>query len=72
MNQATSSTGAANIATTIKATNVIAMIADLTIVNDHGRRDEKDARNNKSYNKKDDCKRDHFKKKSNEAMYNEQ
>ncbi len=29
-------------------------------------------RSNKSYNKKDDCKRDHFKNKSDEAMHNDQ
>jgi hypothetical protein len=29
-------------------------------------------RSNKSYNKKDDCKRDHFKKKSDKAMHNDQ
>ncbi len=35
-------------------------------------RDNKDVRSNKSYNKKDDCKRDHFKKKSDEAIHNDQ
>jgi hypothetical protein len=39
---------------------------------DLGRRNDKDTRNNRSYNKKDDCKRNHFKKKSNEAMHNDQ
>ncbi len=39
---------------------------------DCGQRDNKDARNSKSYNKKDDCKRSHFKKKSDEAMHNDQ
>jgi hypothetical protein len=39
---------------------------------DCGRRNDKDARNNKSYNKKDDCKRDHFKKKSDKIMHNDQ
>jgi hypothetical protein len=39
---------------------------------DCGRCNNKDARNNKSYNKKDDCKCDHFKKKSNKAMHNDQ
>jgi hypothetical protein len=39
---------------------------------DCGRRNNKDARNNKSYNKKDDRKHDHFKKKSNKAMHNDQ
>jgi hypothetical protein len=34
--------------------------------------DDKDLMSNKSYNKKDDCKRDHFKKKSNKAMHNNQ
>ncbi len=29
-------------------------------------------RSNKSYNRKDDCKHDHFKKKSDEAMHNDQ
>jgi hypothetical protein len=29
-------------------------------------------RSNKSYDKKDDCKRNHFKKKSDEAMHNDQ
>jgi hypothetical protein len=29
-------------------------------------------RSNKSYNKKDDCKHDHFKKKSDKAMHNDQ
>jgi hypothetical protein len=39
---------------------------------DCGRRNDKDAKNNKSYNKKDDCKCNHFKKKSDEAMHNDQ
>ncbi len=39
---------------------------------DCGQRDNKDTRNSKSYNKKDDCKCDHFKKKSDEAMHNDQ
>jgi hypothetical protein len=39
---------------------------------DCGRCDYKDARNSKSCNKKDDHKRDHFKKKSDEAMHNAQ
>jgi hypothetical protein len=33
---------------------------------------DKDMRSNKSYDKKDDCKCDHFKKKSDEAMHNDQ
>jgi hypothetical protein len=32
----------------------------------------KDSKNSKSYKKKDDCKCNHFKKKSNEAMHNDQ
>jgi hypothetical protein len=32
----------------------------------------KDMRRNKSYDKKDDCKHNHFKKKSDEAMHNDQ
>jgi hypothetical protein len=32
----------------------------------------KDLKSSKSYNKKDDCKHNHFKKKSNEAMHNDQ
>ncbi len=39
---------------------------------DHGQCNDKDARNSKSYNKKDDCKRNHFKKMSDEAMHNDQ
>ncbi len=39
---------------------------------DCGQRDNKDARNSKSYNKKDDRKHDHFKKTSKEAMHNDQ
>jgi hypothetical protein len=39
---------------------------------DRGQRDNKDARNSKSCNKKDDHKRDHFKKKSDKAMHNDQ
>jgi hypothetical protein len=39
---------------------------------DHGWCDDKDARNSKSYNKKDYCKHNHFKKKSDEAMHNDQ
>ncbi len=39
---------------------------------DCGQRNDKDARNSKSYNKKDDCKCNHFKKKSNEAIHNDQ
>ncbi len=35
-------------------------------------RNDKDMRSNKSYDKKDDYKRDHFKKKSDEAMHNDQ
>jgi hypothetical protein len=35
-------------------------------------RNNKDMRSNKSYNKKDDCKHDHFKKKGDEAMHNNQ
>jgi hypothetical protein len=34
--------------------------------------DDKDSKSSKSYKKKDDCKRDYFKKKSNEAMRNDQ
>jgi hypothetical protein len=34
--------------------------------------DNKDSKSRKSYEKKDDCKHDHFKKKSNEAMHNDQ
>jgi hypothetical protein len=34
--------------------------------------DNKGMRSNKSYNKKDDCKHDHFKKKSDKAMHNDQ
>ncbi len=39
---------------------------------DRDQRDNKDARNNKSYINKDDRKRDHFKKKSDKAMHNDQ
>jgi hypothetical protein len=39
---------------------------------DHPRRNDKDMWNNKSYDKKDNCKRDHLKKKSDEAMRNDQ
>jgi hypothetical protein len=39
---------------------------------DRGQHDNKDVRNNKSHSKKDDCKRDHFKKKSGKAMHNDQ
>jgi hypothetical protein len=39
---------------------------------DCGQCNDKDKRNNKSYNKKDDCKRNHFKKKSDKAMHNDQ
>jgi hypothetical protein len=39
---------------------------------DRGQRDDKDLRNSKSYNKKDDHKPNHFKKKSDEAMHNDQ
>ncbi len=39
---------------------------------DCGQRNNKEVRNNKSYNKKDDCKHDHFKKKSNKVMHNDQ
>jgi hypothetical protein len=35
-------------------------------------RDNKDVRSNKSYDKKNDCKRNHFKKKSDKAMHNDQ
>jgi hypothetical protein len=35
-------------------------------------RNDKDMRSNKSYDKKNDCKRNHFKKKSDEAMHNDQ
>jgi hypothetical protein len=34
--------------------------------------DDKDSKSSKSYKKKDDCKRDHLKKKSNKAMHNDQ
>ncbi len=33
---------------------------------------DKDMRSNKSYDKKDDCKRNHFKKRSDKAMHNDQ
>jgi hypothetical protein len=33
---------------------------------------DKDPKSNKSYKNKDDCKRNHFKKKSNKAMHNDQ
>ncbi len=44
---------------------------------DNRRRDRpqcnnKDSKSSKSYNKKDDCKRNHFKKKSDKAMHNDQ
>jgi hypothetical protein len=39
---------------------------------DCGWRDDKDMRNSKSYNKKDERKRNHFKKKSDKAMHNDQ
>jgi hypothetical protein len=35
-------------------------------------RDDKDSKSSKSYDKKDDCKRNYSKKKSNEAMHNDQ
>jgi hypothetical protein len=34
--------------------------------------DDKDSKSNKSYDKKDDCKCNHYKKKSNKAMHNDQ
>jgi hypothetical protein len=39
---------------------------------DHGWRNDRDTRNSKSYNKKDGCKRDHFKKKGDKAMHIDQ
>jgi hypothetical protein len=39
---------------------------------DRPQRDDKDMRSNKSYDKKDNCKRNHFKKKSDKAMHNDQ
>jgi hypothetical protein len=35
-------------------------------------RNDKDMRSNKSYDKKDDCKCNHFKKKNDESMHNDQ
>ncbi len=38
----------------------------------HPQRDDKDSKCSKSYNKKDNCRCNHFKEKSNKAMHNDQ
>jgi hypothetical protein len=80
MNQATGSIIVINIATTIKVTNVTATITNPTVIiktinqrHNHFQHEDKDSKtkSTKSYDKKDDCKCNHSKKKSNKAMHND-
>jgi hypothetical protein len=77
VNQATSIIVATSIGipTITKAADTIATIAnhnqDIQHHN-HPQHDNKDSKGSKSYKKKDDCKCNHFKKKSNKAMHIDQ
>ncbi len=77
VNWATSSIVATSLATTINATNAI-----MTTETNYCHQDDwchngpccnnKDSKNSKSYEKKNDCKQDYFKKKRNNAIHNDQ